>query len=150
MSWSMCLVWPEICEVTDEYDMNQAIKDRSPLLPADWAVWRVEIESVQPLLDRLREAGFGALLSFHTEGMGADEIVWASPTELAKACSSLRSLVLQGEIPLIQEILGYYENYSERGISRGEAFADDLDAIAKSANRAASLGHEHVTLSLAY
>ena len=151
MAWSSCLVWPEICAGADEYNEDQVIEDDSPLLPDNWGPWRATLAGEIALQERMRGAGYGALLAYYTEGLEASQIEWVSPHELARASSALRELVFKSpDDPLALQILECYEDVYPSGKPLPEAFCDDLDVMVRTALEAARLGHNRVTLAFNY
>lgn len=112
-----------------------------------WGNFMAEREGEPDVLKSIRKLNVDAILTFTTEGMTDEEVLWVTPNELRDAAKNLREAI-QAKLPETEIILKVYERNANGVDSIANEFIQDLNDIETIANWAETEGAKQMTLEV--
>jgi hypothetical protein len=122
MGASVTAYWPGITEEQIESQPGLYNDDKA------WGGWMAAREEEPAVYDAIRKLNAEPILTYKTDGLDDEDVIWVTPQQLRDAATRLREAVQAG-LPEAQIILNTYERNANRVDPIAEEFVRDLDDI---------------------
>jgi hypothetical protein len=140
VSMTAGLIWPERLDGSDDEDLEPPEFNSA----GDWAQWIMAILGGDADVD-FDELGCAPLAAIYTDGLGDDEVVWVSPSELTAAAGKLAGLIRAGG-PDVESLLAAYVDYGDTGERADQLVLGELEVV----RRMAQWAEQHAKNRLAF
>lgn len=141
MGASVVAYWPNVSE--EDLESQPGFYNG----PNAWAGWAVTRASDAKLLQRLKNLGLAAILTFATSGVEDANVDWVNPNELEAAALRLRTLVMERS-PDVEDVVTSYTVTAMDPSTARQDLAQDLADIAALASFAKAQGAHVMTLQI--
>ena len=141
MGASIVVYWPGITEEQLDSQPGFWQDDRA------WANFMAELDSATATVQAIRMLKADEILTYKTDGLEDEDVVWVTPVALRRAAERLREAI-EKELSGSELILKTYEIGANKVESLREEFIRDIDDIIEMTKWAEGEGTSRMTLDV--